>query len=41
MKEKLQVQQQCNELETLSQELEKMGLNREKLLQQEHSWEDK
>ncbi|XP_067099207.1 protein Daple isoform X2 [Osmerus mordax] len=40
VKEKLQVQQQCNELETLSQELEKMGLNREKLLQQEHSWED-
>uniref|UniRef100_A0A8C7GTY4 Coiled-coil domain containing 88C n=1 Tax=Oncorhynchus kisutch TaxID=8019 RepID=A0A8C7GTY4_ONCKI len=35
--EKLKVQQQWNELETLSHELEKIGLNREKLLQEEHS----
>uniref|UniRef100_A0A8C8CTA0 Calponin-homology (CH) domain-containing protein n=1 Tax=Oncorhynchus tshawytscha TaxID=74940 RepID=A0A8C8CTA0_ONCTS len=34
--EKLKVQQQWNELETLSHELEKIGLNREKLLQEEH-----
>uniref|UniRef100_A0A671QNB2 Protein Daple-like n=1 Tax=Sinocyclocheilus anshuiensis TaxID=1608454 RepID=A0A671QNB2_9TELE len=39
--EKLRVQQQCNELEKLSHELEKIGLNREKLLQEEHSCEDK
>lgn len=39
--EKLRVQQQCNELEKLSYELEKIGLNREKLLQEEHSCEDK
>uniref|UniRef100_A0A674BI16 Coiled-coil domain containing 88C n=1 Tax=Salmo trutta TaxID=8032 RepID=A0A674BI16_SALTR len=39
--EKLKVQQQWNELETLSHELEKIGLNREKLLQEEHSCEDK
>ncbi|XP_062862903.1 protein Daple [Trichomycterus rosablanca] len=38
--EKLRVQQQCNELEKLSHELEKIGLNREKLLQEEHSSED-
>uniref|UniRef100_A0A8C8CK31 HOOK N-terminal domain-containing protein n=1 Tax=Oncorhynchus tshawytscha TaxID=74940 RepID=A0A8C8CK31_ONCTS len=38
--EKLKVQQQWNELETLSHELEKIGLNREKLLQEEHSCED-
>uniref|UniRef100_A0AAR2KEW3 HOOK N-terminal domain-containing protein n=1 Tax=Pygocentrus nattereri TaxID=42514 RepID=A0AAR2KEW3_PYGNA len=38
--EKLRVQQQCNELEKLSHELEKIGLNREKLLQEEHSCED-
>ncbi|XP_076835342.1 protein Daple [Brachyhypopomus gauderio] len=38
--EKLHVQQQCNELEMLSSELEKIGLNREKLLQEEHSSED-
>ncbi|XP_063039855.1 protein Daple isoform X2 [Engraulis encrasicolus] len=38
--EKLKVQQQCNEMETLSHELEKMGLNRERLLQEEHSCED-
>ncbi|KTF94873.1 hypothetical protein cypCar_00003634 [Cyprinus carpio] len=38
--EKLRVQQQCNELEKLSHELEKIGLNREKLLQDEHSSED-
>ncbi len=39
--EKLRVQQQCNELEKLSHELEKIGLNREKLLQEEYSCEDK
>lgn len=39
--EKLRVQQQCNELEKLSHELEKIGLNRERLLQEEHSCEDK
>ncbi|TSN67081.1 Protein Daple [Bagarius yarrelli] len=38
--EKLRVQQQCNELEKLSHELDKIGLNREKLLQEEHSCED-
>uniref|UniRef100_A0A672T2R0 HOOK N-terminal domain-containing protein n=1 Tax=Sinocyclocheilus grahami TaxID=75366 RepID=A0A672T2R0_SINGR len=38
--EKLRVQQQCNELEKLSHELEKIGLNRDKLLQEEHSCED-
>ncbi|XP_041927680.1 protein Daple isoform X1 [Alosa sapidissima] len=38
--EKLKVQQQCNELDTLSHELEKIGLNRERLLQEEHSCED-
>ncbi|XP_030641772.1 protein Daple [Chanos chanos] len=38
--EKLKVQQQCNELDKLSHELEKIGLNREKLLQEEHSCED-
>uniref|UniRef100_A0A3B3RZV2 Coiled-coil domain containing 88B n=1 Tax=Paramormyrops kingsleyae TaxID=1676925 RepID=A0A3B3RZV2_9TELE len=35
--EKLKGQQQWNELEKLSQELEKIGLNRERLLQEEHS----
>jgi len=39
--EKLRVQQQSNELEKLSHELEKIGLNRERLLQEEHSCEDK
>ncbi|XP_034418951.1 protein Daple isoform X2 [Cyclopterus lumpus] len=38
--EKLSVQQQSVELERLNQELEKIGLNREKLLQQEHTQED-
>ncbi|XP_035388848.1 protein Daple isoform X1 [Electrophorus electricus] len=38
--EKLRVQQQHNELEMLSAELEKIGLSREKLLQEEHSTED-
>ncbi|XP_051502727.1 protein Daple-like isoform X2 [Myxocyprinus asiaticus] len=38
--EKLSVQQQCNELEKLSHELDKIGLNREKLLQEEYSCED-
>ncbi|XP_041710811.2 protein Daple isoform X1 [Coregonus clupeaformis] len=38
--EKLKVQQQWNELETLSNELEKIGLNREKLLQEKNSCED-
>ncbi|KAG5857353.1 hypothetical protein ANANG_G00018570 [Anguilla anguilla] len=38
--EKLKVQQQWNDLEKLSHELEKIGLNREKLLQEEHSCED-
>lgn len=41
MNEKLKVQQQWNELEALNQELEKIGLNREKLLQEEHSSEDR
>uniref|UniRef100_W5N6J6 Coiled-coil domain containing 88C n=1 Tax=Lepisosteus oculatus TaxID=7918 RepID=W5N6J6_LEPOC len=38
--EKLKSQQQWNELEKLSHELEKIGLNKEKLLQEEHSTED-
>ncbi|XP_059209009.1 protein Daple [Centropristis striata] len=38
--EKLSVQQQSVELERLNQELEKIGLNGEKLLQQEHTLED-
>ncbi|KAL4630408.1 protein Daple-like [Arapaima gigas] len=38
--EKLKGQQQWNEMEKLSQELEKIGLNRERLLQEEHSCED-
>ncbi|XP_047677588.1 protein Daple isoform X1 [Tachysurus fulvidraco] len=38
--EKLRVQQQCNELEKLNHELEKIGLNRERLLQEEHRCED-
>ncbi|XP_060938263.1 protein Daple [Limanda limanda] len=38
--EKLSVQQQSVELERLNEELEKIGLNREKLLQQEHTLED-
>lgn len=39
--EKLSVQQQSVELERLNQELEKIGLNREKFLQQEHTMEDR
>lgn len=39
--EKLSVQQQSVELERLNEELEKVGLNREKLLQQEHTLEDR
>lgn len=39
--EKLSVQQQNVELERLNEELEKIGLNREKLLQQEHTLEDR
>lgn len=39
--EKLSVQQQRVELEQLNEELEKIGLNREKLLQQEHTLEDR
>ncbi|XP_053291192.1 protein Daple isoform X1 [Pleuronectes platessa] len=38
--EKLSVQQQSVELERLNEELEKIGLNRDKLLQQEHTLED-
>uniref|UniRef100_A0A7N8X425 Coiled-coil domain containing 88C n=1 Tax=Mastacembelus armatus TaxID=205130 RepID=A0A7N8X425_9TELE len=38
--EKLCVQHQSVELERLNEELEKIGLNREKLLQQEHTLED-
>ncbi|MGH0171509.1 UNVERIFIED_CONTAM: hypothetical protein FKN15_070949 [Acipenser sinensis] len=38
--EKLKSQQQSNELEKLNQELEKIGLNKEKLLQEEHSSDD-
>ncbi|KAM9571491.1 protein Daple-like [Salvelinus alpinus] len=38
--EKIKVQQQWNELEILSDELEKIGLNREKLLQEKNSCED-
>uniref|UniRef100_A0A6Q2XQW0 Coiled-coil domain containing 88C n=1 Tax=Esox lucius TaxID=8010 RepID=A0A6Q2XQW0_ESOLU len=38
--EKLKVQQQWNELETLNHELEKIGLNKEKLLQEEHNCDD-
>lgn len=39
--EKLSVQQKNVELERLNEELEKIGLNREKLLQQEHTLEDR
>lgn len=39
--EKLNVQQQSVELERLNEELEKVGLNREKLLQQEHTLDDR
>ncbi|XP_056152507.1 protein Daple isoform X2 [Lampris incognitus] len=39
--EKLSVQQQSVDLERLNEELEKIGLNRERLLQQEHSFEDR
>ncbi|XP_039598269.1 protein Daple isoform X1 [Polypterus senegalus] len=38
--EKLRSQQQSNELEKLNHELEKIGLNKEKLLQEEHSTDD-
>ncbi|KAJ3613728.1 hypothetical protein NHX12_019974, partial [Muraenolepis orangiensis] len=38
--EKLSSQQQSVELEGLNQELEKVGLNRERLMQQEHCLED-
>ncbi|XP_078145481.1 protein Daple [Centroberyx gerrardi] len=38
--EKLSVQQHSVELERLNEELEKVGLNRERLLQQEHTLED-
>ncbi|XP_061649674.1 protein Daple isoform X2 [Phyllopteryx taeniolatus] len=38
--EKLRVQQHSVELERLNEELEKVGLNRERLLQQEHMLED-
>ncbi|KAM8915228.1 protein Daple isoform 2-T2 [Spinachia spinachia] len=38
--EKLSVQQKSVELERLNQELEKIGLHKEKLLQQEHTLED-
>ncbi|XP_056249414.1 protein Daple [Seriola aureovittata] len=38
--EKLSVQQQSVKLERLNEELEKIGLNREKLLQQEYTQED-
>lgn len=41
MTEKLNVQQRSVELEQLNQELEKVGLNRERLLQQEHSLDDR
>lgn len=41
MTEKLNVQQQSVELERLNEELEKIGLNREKLLQQEHTMDDR
>lgn len=39
--EKLNVQQQSVELERLNDELEKIGLNRERLLQQEHTLDDR
>lgn len=39
--EKLSVQQQKVELERLNEEVEEMGLNREKILQQEHTLEDR
>lgn len=41
MAEKLNVQQRSVELEQLNEELEKVGLNRERLLQQEHSLDDR
>lgn len=41
MTEKLNVQQHSVELEQLNEELEKVGLNRETLLQQEHSLDDR
>lgn len=39
--EKLSVQQQSVDLERLNEELERIGLNREKLLQREHTLEDR
>lgn len=39
--EKLSLQQQSVELERLNEELEKIGLNKEKLLQEEHTLEDR
>lgn len=41
MSEKLSVQQQSVDLERLNEELERIGLNREKLLQQEYTLEDR
>lgn len=41
MTEKLNVQQQSVDLERLNEELEKIGLNRERLLQQEHTLDDR
>lgn len=40
MSEKLKAQQQNLELERLDKELERIGLSREKLLQQEQTLED-
>lgn len=39
--EKLNVQQQSVELDRVNEELEKIGLSREKLLQQEYTLEDR
>lgn len=39
--EKLNVQQQSVQLEQLNQELERIGLKRERLLQQEHTLDDR
>ena len=41
MSEKLKTQQMNNDLEKLTHELEKIGLNKERLLHDEHSTDDR
>ena len=41
MSEKLKTQQMNNDLEKLTQELEKIGLNKERLLHDEQSTDDR